>query len=159
METAIFAQGCFWGTQHHFDKHPGVIETFVGYTGGNVEKPTYEQVCTGATGHREGIEVTYDETQTNFEALARLFFETHDQSQVGGQGPDIGEQYTSAIYYTTPEQKTVSEKLIKELEEKELRVTTEILPAEPFYRAEEYHQKYYEKSGGAPYCHIYIKKF
>ena len=158
-EKALFASGCFWGTQHHFDKHDGVVNSIVGYTGGTVESPTYEQVCTGDTGHREAIEVAFDPSTTSYEALVKLFFETHDFSQVGGQGPDIGEQYTSGIYYLSEEQKTTAERLIKELEDKGFRVTTEVLPAEPFYPAEEYHQKYYEKSGGAPYCHVYIKRF
>lgn len=158
-EKAVFASGCFWGTQYHFDKHAGVVNTLVGYTGGHVPNPTYEQVCGGDTGHREAIEIEFDPNQTSFEELAKLFFETHDFSQVGGQGPDIGEQYTSAIYYTTDEQKDVAEQLIEQLEAKGNTVTTAVLPAEPFYAAEDYHQKYYEKTGGAPYCHIYIKKF
>ena len=159
METAIFAQGCFWGTQYHFDTHEGVVETLVGYTGGHVPNPTYEQVCSGDTGHREAIQIVFDPTQTSYEALCKLFFETHDQGQVGGQGPDIGEQYTSAVYYTTPEQKATAHMLIDTLTEKSMRVATEVLPVEPFYPAETYHQKYYEKTGGAPYCHIYIQKF
>ncbi len=158
-EKAIFAAGCFWGVQYHFDTHDGVVSTRVGYTGGSVENPTYEQVCTGDTGHREAIEVLFDPDVTSFEALARLFFETHDFSQVGGQGPDIGSQYTSAIYYTTDEQKKIAERLIAELETHGKTVTTDILPAEPFYPAEDYHQKYYEKTGGAPYCHVYVKQF
>lgn len=158
-DVAVFASGCFWGTQYHFDKHTGVISTRVGYTGGNVSNPTYEQVCEGGTGHREAIEVVFDPTKTTFEDLAKLFFETHDFSQVGGQGPDIGEQYTSAIYYANDEQRQVAEALIDRLEDTGSRVTTQVLPAEPFYPAEDYHQKYYEKTGGAPYCHVYIKKF
>jgi len=157
--TAIFASGCFWGVQHHFDKHEGVVSTLVGYTGGEIENPTYEQVSTGDTGHREAIEIKFNTEVTTYEELVKLFFETHDFSQVGGQGPDIGEQYTSAVYYTSDEQKVVAEKLIKKLEAKDMTVTTKVLPAEPFYPAEDYHQKYYEKSGGAPYCHVYIKKF
>ena len=158
-EKAIFASGCFWGTQYLFDKAPGVLKTLVGYTGGETENPTYEQVCGGDTGHREGIEVEFDPAETSYEKMTKLFFETHDFSQVGGQGPDIGQQYTSAVYYTTDEQKKVAEKLIEELKNKDMPVTTEVLQAETFYPAEEYHQKYYEKSGGAPYCHVYIKKF
>lgn len=159
MEKAIFASGCFWGTQHLFDKAPGVVSSLVGYTGGEVENPTYEQVCQGDTGHREGIEVEFDPEETSYEEMAKLFFETHDFSQVGGQGPDIGHQYTSAIYYVSEEQKEIAKRLIAELEGKGMSVTTEVLPAEPFYPAEDYHQKYYEKTGGAPYCHVYVKKF
>ncbi len=158
-EKAIFASGCFWGTQHHFDKHEGVITSLVGYTGGDTEDPTYEQVCGGDTGHREAIEIEFDPEITTYESLAKLFFETHDFSQVGGQGPDVGEQYTSAVYYLNEEQKEIAESLVQTLEKDGHSVTTEILPAEPFYPAEDYHQKYYEKTGGAPYCHVYIKRF
>lgn len=158
-EKAIFASGCFWGTQYHFDRHAGVLETRVGYTGGSVVHPTYEQVCAGNTGHREAIEVTFDPQQTDYESLVQLFFETHDFSQVGGQGPDIGHQYTSAIYYMSDEQKNVAQKARSFLEAKNTSVTTEILPAQAFYGAEEYHQKYYEKNGGVPYCHVYTKQF
>lgn len=159
MEKAIFASGCFWGVQSQFDQHDGVVNTLVGYTGGEIANPTYEQVCSEETGHREAIEIEFDPMRTNYEALAKLFFETHDFSQVGGQGPDIGHRYTSAVYYLSDEQKEIAEKLIAELESKGMSVTTEVLPAEPFYAAEDYHQKYYEKTGGAPYCHAYIKKF
>ncbi len=158
-EKALFASGCFWGVQYHFDKHEGVVRTRVGYTGGSVVNPTYEQVCEGNTGHREAIEVVFDPAVTTYERLAKLFFETHDFSQVGGQGPDIGEQYTSAVYYYDDSQKEVAERLIAELESTGRRVTTEVLPAGAFYPAEERHQKYYEKTGGAPYCHVYVKKF
>jgi len=158
-EKALFASGCFWGVQHQFDKHDGVVSTLVGYTGGTTENPTYEQVCSEETGHREALEVAFDPVHTTYEALAKLFFETHDFSQVGGQGPDIGYRYTSAVYYTTDKQKEIAENLIAQLEEKGASVTTEVLPAETFYPAEEYHQKYYEKTGGAPYCHMYIKRF
>ncbi len=159
MNKALFASGCFWGTQHHFDTHEGVVNSLVGYTGGSIAHPTYEQVCSGDTGHREAIEVEFDPSVTTYEALVKLFFETHNFSQVGGQGPDIGHQYTSAIYYLTDEQKNVAEKLVFELAAKGFVVTTEIIEAETFYPAEEYHQKYYEKSGGVPYCHVYIKRF
>jgi peptide methionine sulfoxide reductase msrA/msrB len=158
-EKAIFASGCFWGTQYHFDKAPGVVNTLVGYTGGHTENPTYEQVCASDTGHREAIEIEFDPEQIPYEELVKLFFETHDFQQVGGQGPDIGHQYTSAIYYTTPEQKETAERLVKELGGKGFVVTSEVLPSEPFYPAEEHHQKYYEKNDGAPYCHVYIKRF
>lgn len=158
-EKAIFASGCFWGTQYHFDTHEGVINTLVGYTGGNTQNPTYEEVCEGETGHREAIEIEFNPNVTSFENLVKLFFETHDFSQVDGQGPDLGHQYTSAVYYMTDEQQEVTVRLIEELEAKDLKVTTEVLPAEPFYPAEEYHQKYYEKTGGAPYCHVYVKRF
>lgn len=158
-QIAIFASGCFWGTQYHFDKAPGVVKTTIGYTGGTVDNPTYEQVCTGTTGHREAIRIAFDPSQTSYEALVKLFFETHDFSQENGQGPDIGEQYRSAVYYTNDEQKRIAEELVAQLESDGHHVATEVLPAQPFYPAEEYHQKYYEKTGGAPYCHVYTKRF
>ncbi|PCH92095.1 peptide-methionine (S)-S-oxide reductase [Candidatus Kaiserbacteria bacterium] len=158
-EKALFASGCFWGVQYHFDKHDGVIRTTVGYTGGTVEHPTYEQVSTGTTGHREAIEMEFNPSVTTYENLVKLFFETHNFSQIGGQGPDIGEQYTSAIYYYTLEQKEVAERLIMKLEEDGHSVTTVVLPAQTFYAAEEYHQEYYNKKGGVPYCHVYIQRF
>lgn len=158
-EKALFASGCFWGVQYHFDKHEGVLSTLVGFTGGSVENPTYEEVSGGSTGHREAIEIVFDSNTTSYESLARLFFETHDFSQIGGQGPDIGERYTSAAYYFNESQKLIVEHLISELESRGQTVTTQVLPAAPFYPAEEYHQKYYEKTGGAPYCHVYIKRF
>jgi len=158
-QTAFFASGCFWGTQYHLDKTPGVIETHVGYTGGHGENPTYEEVCRGKTGHVEAVEVLYDETKTNYETLATLFFETHDPTQTDGQGPDIGSQYHSVIFYTNDEQKMIAEKLIKQLENKGMNIATIIKPAATFWRGEQYHEKYYEKRGGSPYCHIYTKRF
>lgn len=158
-EKATFASGCFWGTQYHFDQHEGVVSTLVGYTGGNVENPTYEQVCTGDTGHREAIEIEFDPTATTYESLVKLFFETHDFSQENGQGPDIGHQYTSAVYCHDQNQKEVAEKLVADLEAKGHSVTTAVLPASTFYPAEEHHQKYYKKTGGSPYCHVYVKRF
>jgi peptide methionine sulfoxide reductase msrA/msrB len=158
-EKAVFASGCFWGTQYHFDTHEGVVTTLVGYTGGTVPNPTYEQVCSGDTGHREAIEIAFDPTQTSFTDLTKLFFETHDFSQVGGQGPDVGHHYTSAVYYSDDTQKEITKTLIRELEDDGHFVATEVLPAGPFYSAEDYHQKYYEKTAGSPYCHVYVKRF
>ncbi|MBE0638831.1 MAG: bifunctional methionine sulfoxide reductase B/A protein [Bacteroidales bacterium] len=151
---AIFASGCFWGVEYYFNKANGVIETTVGYTGGKVKNPTYEQVCTGKTGHAEAVEVIFDPALTDYETLARLFFETHDFTQIGGQGPDIGDQYRSVIYYLDEQQKEIAEKLIKILEGKNYKVATKLEQASIFYRAEDYHQDYYLKTGGNPYCHI-----
>ena len=156
---AIFASGCFWGTQYHFNKAAGVISTSVGYTGGSKENPTYEDVCSDMTGHAESVEVIYDSTVTNFETLAKLFFETHDFTQMNRQGPDVGSQYRSAIFYLNEEQKEISEKLIKILTEKGYKVATEVTKASTFWKGENYHQNYYEKKGGTPYCHIYKKIF
>ncbi len=158
-ETAIFASGCFWGTEFYMQKAPGVIATTVGYTGGDVANPTYEQVCGKKTGHYEAVEVVYDPKLTSYETLARLFFETHDPEQANGQGPDIGPQYRSAIFYTNDGQKATAAKLIAILEAKEYNIATVLLPAKTFWPAELYHQDYYDNKGGTPYCHAYKKKF
>ncbi len=156
---AFFASGCFWGTQYHFSKAPGVIHTTVGFMGGNVHSPSYQQVKTGTTGHLETIEVVYDPTQTNYEALVRLFFETHDFTQTNGQGPDIGSQYLSAIFYLDNTQLETAKKYIALLTEKGFKVATTLRKVETFWPAEEYHQDYYDKNGSTPYCHIYRKIF
>ena len=158
-ERAIFASGCFWGTEYHFQKVEGVISTKVGYTGGHIENPTYKQVSSGSTGHAEALEVIFNPEKVSFEQLAILYFETHDPSQINRQGPDIGEQYRSEIFYLSEDQKKISEKLIAVLNDKEIDVVTKLTPAGKFWEAEEYHQDYYSKTGGSPYCHIYIKKF
>ncbi|MBX7246380.1 MAG: peptide-methionine (S)-S-oxide reductase MsrA [Candidatus Sumerlaeaceae bacterium] len=158
-EVAIFAEGCFWGTQYMFQKAKGVVSSRVGYTGGAKTFPTYQQVCTGTTGHLEALEVVYDPKVTSYENMAKLFFESHDPTQTNGQGPDIGEQYKSAIFYMNDQQKEIAEKLIKQLEAKGLKVATKVLPASQFWPAEEYHQNYYSKKGGEPYCHSFTKRF
>lgn len=157
-QKAIFAGGCFWGMEYHFNSAEGVLSTRVGYTGGHTEDPTYQEVCSHTTGHIETIEVTYNPTTTSFEELARLFFNIHDPTQVNRQGPDIGEQYKSAIFYLNEEQKKISEKLIKILEEKGFSTATELIPVTEFWEAEEYHQDYYAKKGNLPYCHIYTER-
>lgn len=158
-EIAVFASGCFWGTEYMFQKEPGVISTRVGYCGGHADNPTYKQVCYTDTGHAESIEITFDPAQITYEQLARRFFETHDPTQVNRQGPDVGEQYRSVIFYQNDQQKKVAEKLVAELKDKGIKVATQIVPAAKFWPAEDYHQKYYEKSGGHPYCHVYKKLF
>ncbi|WNY27543.1 peptide-methionine (S)-S-oxide reductase MsrA [Methanolapillus ohkumae] len=159
LQTFYFASGCFWGTEYYFQKLNGVVSTTAGYTGGCVFFPTYLQVCTGETGHVEAVKVVYDEKIISEDALVRLFFETHDFTQKNGQGPDIGSQYLSRIYYTTDSQKKTAEKYVKQLAEKGYNVTTEILPADLFWEAEEYHQKYYSNRNSRPYCHSYKKIF
>lgn len=156
---AIFASGCFWGTEYHFKKKKGVLLTSVGYTGGHVKNPTYKQVCSGSTGHAEAIEVVYDPSKVSYAELAKLFFETHDPTQVNRQGPDIGEQYRSEIFYLDDEQKESAQKLIEVLKNKGLNVATRLTKASEYYTAEDYHQDYYEKKGGTPYCHIYTRRF
>lgn len=158
-ERAIFAAGCFWGVEYHFQRMPGVLHTQVGYTGGHLENPIYAAVCHGDTGHREAVAVEFDPAKTNFHEVAKLFFEIHNLEQIGGQGPDHGEQYTSAIYVTTPAQKKIAAELIAELESKVLKVVTEVLPARKFWPAEQHHQKYYDKTGRQPYCHTRVKRF
>jgi peptide methionine sulfoxide reductase msrA/msrB len=158
-EKAIFASGCFWGTEYYMEKAPGVISTTVGFTGGIVDNPTYQQVSTGRTGHAESVQVVFDPNKTSYEKLAKLFFETHDFSQINRQGPDIGPQYRSAIFYLNDQQKEIAEKLVNILKEKGKMVATEITPAGKFWPAEEYHQQYYDKNGKRPYCHVYRKIF
>jgi peptide methionine sulfoxide reductase msrA/msrB len=158
-ERTIFAGGCFWGVEYYFQNAPGVISTRVGYTGGHVENPTYREVCNGTTGHIEAIEITFDPQKTTFEDMAKLFFETHDPTQVNRQGPDIGEQYQSVVFYLDGNQKKVAEKLIGILTEKGYKVATKLREATAFWEAEEYHQAYYEKNGREPYCHAYVKRF
>ncbi len=159
IEKAYFASGCFWGTEYHFMKAKGVIETTVGYMGGHTLSPSYKEVCTGETGHAETTEVVYDTTKTTYDVMVKLFFETHDFTQVGGQGPDIGDQYRSVIFFTSSEQKQVSEKYINILSQKGFKVATLLEKAPKFWSAEDYHQEYYDKKHGTPYCHIYRKIF
>jgi len=159
LQKAYFAGGCFWGVEYHFQKAKGVVSTKVGYMGGTKENPTYEEVCEGTTGHIETLEVVFDSSKTSFEELAKLFFEIHDPTQLNRQGPDVGEQYRSVIFYVNAEQKQTAEKLVKILKDKGYKVVTELKQVPTFWEAEKYHQKYYEKKNQQPYCHIYTKRF
>ncbi|MBN2527715.1 MAG: bifunctional methionine sulfoxide reductase B/A protein [Deltaproteobacteria bacterium] len=159
QETAIFAGGCFWGVQYHLDHAKGIISTSVGYIGGKTKAPTYEEVCSKGTGHVEAVKVVFDTSQTSFENLAKLFFEIHDPTQLNRQGPDVGEQYKSAIFYEDDKQKEVAIKLIKQLKKKGFSVVTELIPASTFWDAESYHQNYYEKKKQEPYCHTKVDRF
>jgi len=158
-ETAIFAGGCFWGVEYYFKRAKGVLSTQVGYVGGHADNPTYKQVCSGMTGHAEAVRVTYDPAQTTYESMAKLFFEIHDPTQVNRQGPDIGAQYRSIVFYQGNQQKAVAEKLIGILKAKGYNVATQVVPADTFWPAEDDHQQYYEKNGQSPYCHIYKNRF
>ena len=155
LDQAIFAAGCFWGIEKAFLDIPGVIDAESGYIGGKRENPTYEQVCTGATGHAEAVRVSFSPEQVSYEALVHKFFTIHNPTELNRQGPDVGSQYRSAIFYLTAEQKEIAEKVAIELSPGYYprTIVTEIVPASTFYRAEEYHQRYFEKHPEAV-CHI-----
>lgn len=158
-ETAIFAGGCFWGVEHLMKQKKGVISVESGYIGGTTENPTYEQVCTGKTGHAEAVRILFDPSLVSYVELAKLFFEIHDPTQTDGQGPDLGSQYRSEVFYTSLQQKATAERLIKMLTLKGYNIATKVTEAGRFWRAEAYHQKYYELKGTQPYCHAYTKRF
>ncbi len=150
MATATFAAGCFWGVEARFAALPGVTSTEVGYTGGTTPDPTYEQVCRHGTGHAEAVRLEYDPTSVTYEELLAAFFAMHDPTTKDRQGPDRGSQYRSAVFTSTPEQEAAAREAVRRLtEEKRYRrpIVTEIAPAGPWWRAEEYHQKYFAKHG------------
>ncbi len=150
MEKATFAAGCFWGIEDTFRHLAGVKDTAVGYTGGHREHPTYKQVCSGGTGHAEAVQVEYDPNEISYEKLLEVFWKIHDPTQIDRQGPDIGDQYRSAIFYHTPEQEEAARKSLKEQGETgrfNRPIATRIEPARTFWMAEDYHQQYMEKRG------------
>jgi peptide-methionine (S)-S-oxide reductase len=150
MKQATFGAGCFWGIEAEFRQIPGVVETAVGYSGGTRANPTYEDVCDGRTGHAEVVQVTYDPAKVAYEQLLEVFWTSHDPTQLNRQGPDVGEQYRSVIFYHDDEQKTEadeSKRLFEKLGQFRRPIVTQIVPAMPFYRAEEYHQQYLRKRG------------
>ncbi|MFV0329314.1 MAG: bifunctional methionine sulfoxide reductase B/A protein [Dysgonomonas sp.] len=159
IKKAYFASGCFWGTEYYFMKAAGIAHTAVGFMGGHVDHPTYEQVCQKNTGHLETTEVEYDTSKTSYEELVKLFFETHDFTQTNGQGPDIGPQYLSCIFYSDEAEKEIAQKYISILQSKGYKVATMLKPISTFWKAEDYHQQYYEHKGTTPYCHVYKKIF
>ncbi|MDH4379495.1 MAG: peptide-methionine (S)-S-oxide reductase MsrA [Vampirovibrionales bacterium] len=154
IETAIVAAGCFWGVEAFFAQVPGVVSTQVGYIGGSVDHPTYEQVCTGTTGHAEGVAVVFDSVVVSYSELLSLFWRLHDPTTLNRQGPDIGTQYRSAIFTTTPDQATLAA-TSKQLAQVGFSkpIVTEIAVAPTFWPAEDYHQQYFAKRGMAPSCH------
>ena len=157
IQKAYFGGGCFWGVEYFFENHKGVKSAISGYMGGHVRDPGYRLVCTGTSGHIEVVEITYDDTEVTYDELVRLFFNTHDCSQSNGQGPDIGSQYLSAIFYTSPEQKQIALNVIDEIKAKSFSVATKLHSTlnTPFFAAEDYHQDYYFKTGKVPYCHAF----
>ena len=152
----MFAAGCFWGVEASFLTVPGVTDAVSGYAGGHVEYPTYEQVCGGATGHAEAVEVIFNPEKVSYETLVRKFLALHDPTQMNRQGPDVGEHYPSIIFYHSPEKKEIAERVKRELAPQYLpkTIATSIEPAKKFWKAEEYHQRYAEKHPGRVVCHI-----
>ena len=161
IKSAYFAGGCFWGVEYHFEKLDGVKAAISGYMGGALNNPTQREVCSGDSGHIEVVRVDFDPSVISFETLTKLFFEIHDSTQINGQGPDIGSQYISAIFYDDQEQKEISKEVIGILESKGYKVVTKLISTlnTPFFEAEDYHQDYYFVHNKEPYCHTYRKIF
>ena len=160
LQVATFASGCFWCTEAIFQNVDGVEKVVSGYMGGKVKNPTYKEVCTGQTGHAEVIQLTYDPKKVSYDELLEIFWKTHDPTTLNRQGADVGTQYRSAIFYHNDEQKQLAEKYKKKLTEAEVfdqPIVTEITPASVFYKAEDYHQNYYNLNGDAPYCAMVIQ--
>ena len=154
MGKALFAAGCFWGVQHYFDQVPGITQTTVGYTGGKTKNPNYEQVCTGKTGHAEAVLIEYSPQHVTYEELLRHFFRLHDPTQLNQQGPDVGTQYRSAIFYYNDHQEQQALAVIKLIAAThDAPIVTELMAEKPFYPAEEYHQKFAQKTGRSQ-CHV-----
>jgi peptide-methionine (S)-S-oxide reductase len=159
LEKATFGAGCFWGVEKLFGEQEGVVETRVGYLGGTLKNPTYEQVCSGRTGHAEAVEITYDPSKIKYSDLLQIFWSYHDPTTLTRQGNDVGTQYRSAIFYHSEEQKRQAEHSKELLEKAKIfknPVVTEIVPVTAFYPAEEYHQKYLKKNPHG-YCHIHLQ--
>ena len=159
LSYAYFAGGCFWGVEYYLEKLKGVKEVISGFMGGHTKNPTYHDVVYSKTGHLEAVEVVYDKSEISYEELAKVFFEIHDPTQANGQGPDIGEQYISGVFVSNEEEKKIHLGLISKLETNGYKIATKIFDKKEFYKAEEYHQDYYDKKGSIPYCHGYTKRF
>jgi peptide-methionine (S)-S-oxide reductase len=156
METAVFGAGCFWGVESFFREVPGVVDAVSGYAGGNVANPSYKQVCSGNTGHAEVVQVTYDPAKVSYDRLLDVYFANHDPTTMNRQGPDVGSQYRSVIFAETPEQESKAKQKIEQLTQAKRYkrpIVTSVEPFRNFYRAEEYHQRYFEKNG-LPSCHV-----
>jgi peptide methionine sulfoxide reductase msrA/msrB len=159
VAEAVFAGGCFWGVEHLFEQKKGVYSAVSGYTGGTLADPTYQDVLTHTSGHLEAVKVYYNPLKVSYEELAKFFFEIHDPTQTDGQGPDIGNQYLSAVFYRSRSEFDTAVRLIEILEAKGLKIATTLRGAAIFYPAEEYHQDYYVRKGSQPYCHAWVKRF
>ncbi len=160
LEVATFAGGCFWCTEAIFDQLKGVVKVESGYSGGNVSNPTYEDVCTGDTGHAESIQVTFDPSIVSYKDLLHIFFTTHDPTTLNRQGADAGTQYRSAVFHRTPEQERTAREVVREFEKDKVwkkQIVTQVEPFKEFYKAEDYHQEYYAKNSRQPYCRVVIE--
>jgi peptide-methionine (S)-S-oxide reductase len=154
-EQATFGAGCFWGVEYVFRRVPGVLDAKVGYAGGRVANPTYEQVCYSNTGHAEVTQISFDPEKVSYDQLLEIFWAMHDPTQVNRQGPDVGDQYRSVIFTHSDEQRVAAEASIKQAQSRfKKAIATQIEPLEAFYPGEDYHQAYYEKNGKTPYCHV-----
>lgn len=156
---AIVAGGCFWGVEFYLTRLPGVLKVEAGYTGGMILNPSYEQLCAGTSGHYEAVRVVYDSAKIDYLTVVKHFFEIHDPTQKNGQGPDIGQQYQSAVFYYDDAQHADAQALIQQLKQKGYDVCTRLLPVQTFWPAEEYHQQYYHKHNKLPYCHHPLPRF
>jgi peptide-methionine (S)-S-oxide reductase len=159
LETGTLAGGCFWCVEAVFDELRGVGSVVSGYTGGDVERPTYNQVCAGTTGHAEAVQIKFDPSVVSFRELLEVFFTVHDPTTLNRQGADVGTQYRSAIFYHTPEQKEIAEQVISELNAEKIwdaPIVTEIAPFNVFYPAEDYHQEYFQNNASQPYCRAVV---
>lgn len=157
--VAYYAGGCFWGVEHFMEQMSGVVDVDSGYMGGPSESPSYKDVSSGTSGHLEAVRVRYDDNKISYKEITKRFFEIHDPTQANGQGPDIGQQYLSAVFYASSEEKSQAQSLIDLLVERDYKVATELKEVAKFWPAEEYHQNYYEKTGKQPYCHSPVNRF
>ena len=148
-----------WGAEYYMQQAPGVISTDVGYIGGHTDHPTYEEVCSHTTGYAEAVRIAFDPSKTTYEDILKLFFEIHDPTQLNHQGPDMGDQYRSEVFFLNDAQKATAQKLIDILKNKGYKVVTKVEKAGTFWKAEDYHQDYYKNNGHKPYCHVYTKRF
>lgn len=158
-EEVIVAAGCFWGVQYYLDRLPGVLKTEVGYSGGSVDNPSYEDICNKKTGHYEALRIVFDSDKTDLTTVIQYFFEIHDPTQKDGQGPDLGSQYLSAVFYYDDKQKRTVQAVMDELSAMGYDLSTRLLPVATFWPAENYHQHYYQHKNGTPYCHRHVARF